>query len=242
MEFPLQNFQQRFNPMAGDAATMQIAKRDRLSGAISVGALAVDKARARDQVAGRRENARVEQSARVSEPAAELLRTNRELQKQVQARERTLVEKSQELAVRARELEESHIALRALLKEFDKERRRVEQKMVSNLNDLVRPQLARLTAGNLSPRQRALIAAIEKSLDDIASPSIRRLAIEARGFTPSEIQVANQIRQGKSTKAIADLMGVACSTVDYHRLNIRRKLKLTNQSVNLQTYLQSTLC
>lgn len=225
--------------MAGDAATM--AKRDTLAVATNVGTLAADKACARDLVAGRRENAREGQSAKVSEPAAELLRTNRQLQKQVQARDRTLVEKSQELAVRTRELEESQIALRALLKELDKERRRVEQKMVSNLNDLVRPQLARLTAGNLSPRQRALIAAIEKSLDEIASPSIRRFTIEARGFTPSEIQVANQIRQGKSTKAIADLMGVASSTVDYHRLNIRRKLKLTNQGVNLQTYLQSTL-
>jgi DNA-binding CsgD family transcriptional regulator len=63
--------------------------------------------------------------------------------------------------------------------------------------------------------------------------------MDARHLTPTETRVANLIRQGRTTKDIADLMGVASSTIDFHRLNIRKKLKLTNKRINLQSYLKS---
>lgn len=197
---------------------------------------------AHKQIEAELEFARHELEAKVREQTAELLRANRQLCKQVEARERTqqsLIEKSRELEIHALELEETNTALKVLLKERDNERRRLEEKVASNLNELVRPQLAKLRGDNLSPRQQTLIKAIEQHLDDIASPLSRRFIIEAHRLTPAEIQVADQIRQGKSTKEIAELMGVATSTVDYHRLNIRRKLKLTNQRLNLQSYLRS---
>ena len=60
-------------------------------------------------------------------------------------------------------------------------------------------------------------------------------------LTPGETQVANFIRQGKTTKQIADLIGTATSTIDFHRRNIRRKLGLANKEINLQAYLQSLM-
>ena len=60
-------------------------------------------------------------------------------------------------------------------------------------------------------------------------------------MTPVETKVANLIRQGRTTKEIAELMGVATSTVDFHRRNIRTKLGLTHKPVNLETHLKSLL-
>jgi PAS domain S-box-containing protein len=173
---------------------------------------------------------------------AKLLQANRELKKQVEIRkqtQRSLLEKSHELEIRAHELEETHTALKVLLKEHERERGRLEEKVASNLNQLVRPQLEKLTADNLSPRQRAMIETIGQQLDHIHSPLSRRFIIEAHRLTLAEMQVANQIRAGKTTREIATLMGLAVSTIDYHRLNIRHKLKLTHQCVNLQSYLRS---
>jgi DNA-binding CsgD family transcriptional regulator len=126
-----------------------------------------------------------------------------------------------------------------LLKQYDHERLKLEEKVVSNLNELTRPHLAQLAAGPLSPRQRSLLDAVNRSLDDITAPMSRRFILQGSQLTPAETQVAGLIRQGKSTKEIAELMGVARSTIDYHRFNIRRKLKLTNRRVNLQSYLRS---
>ena len=57
--------------------------------------------------------------------------------------------------------------------------------------------------------------------------------------TPGEIRVADLIRDGKRSKEIAALLGLSPSSVQWHRKNIREKLGLTHQKVNLATYLAS---
>jgi DNA-binding CsgD family transcriptional regulator len=47
------------------------------------------------------------------------------------------------------------------------------------------------------------------------------------------------IKSGMRTKEIAQLRGVSTATVNRHREHIRRKLRITNNEVNLTTYLQS---
>ena len=66
--------------------------------------------------------------------------------------------------------------------------------MVCNLNALIRPLLDRLAGGNLTPRQRNLVAAVNSSLEDITSPLSRRFLVEAARLTPTETRVANLIR------------------------------------------------
>ena len=128
-----------------------------------------------------------------------------------------------------------------LFKERENQRSKLEEEVTCNINELVRPQLAELANETTNERHRSLLDAVTRSLDDITSPLSRRLIVEASRLTPTETKVANMIRQGRSTKAIADNIGVATSTIDYHRLNIRHKLGLTNKKTNLQSYLKSFL-
>ena len=190
------------------------------------------------------ENVRWNLARQVEERTLALSRANQELQSEVAAREvaqKILLEKSKELEVRAVELHEANVALKVLLKEHENERYVLEEKVVSNINELIRPHLDKLAAGPLSQRQQARLAAIEGSLNEVISPLSRRLIIDASHLTPGETQVANFIRQGKTTKQIADLMGTATSTIDFHRRNIRRKLGLANKKTNLQSYLQALM-
>ncbi|WP_419656614.1 transcriptional regulator, PAS domain linked with LysR-type HTH domain [Desulfosarcina variabilis str. Montpellier] len=168
---------------------------------------------------------------------AELSRANRQLQREIGSRE--LAQKALEAHMIG--LKEANIALKVLLKEREDERHALEEKVVCNINELTRPHLEKLAAGHLSQPQSALLDTIKRSIDDIASPLSRRFIIESCHLTPSETRVANFIRQGKTTKEIADSMRVATSTIDFHRLNIRRKLGLTNQRINLQSHLKSLL-
>jgi DNA-binding CsgD family transcriptional regulator len=58
-------------------------------------------------------------------------------------------------------------------------------------------------------------------------------------LTSREIQIANLIREGKSTKEIAKLLNASSDAIDFHRNNIRNKLGLKNKKTNLRAYLLS---
>ena len=56
-------------------------------------------------------------------------------------------------------------------------------------------------------------------------------------LSSKELRVADLIRMNLSSKEIADSMNIATRTVETHRENIRRKLGIANEKVNLQNYL-----
>ena len=183
-----------------------------------------------------------ELAKQVDQQTADLLESNRQLRSEVDAHQQTqaqLLQKTELLKVRQTRLEEANAALKVLLRAYDAERSEWEEMVVSNIEAQTRPYLAKLAVTGLSKRQQTLLETAIGSLDEICSPLNRRFIIENIKLTPTETQVARLIRQGKPTKEIAGILGVAPSTIDYHRHNIRKKLNLSDQKLNLQSYLQS---
>jgi DNA-binding CsgD family transcriptional regulator len=82
---------------------------------------------------------------------------------------------------------------------------------------------------------------LKTNLEEITSPFIRHLSNSYHSLTPAEIAICNMIQNDLRTKAIAQIRGVSTATINRHRENIRRKLKITNSDVNLATYLQSSM-
>lgn len=77
------------------------------------------------------------------------------------------------------------------------------------------------------------------NLKEIVSPFMKNVQSLQKYLTPQEIQVADLIRKGMRTKEIAGVLNTSDSTIGTHRNNIRKKLNLTRQGVNLRSYLQS---
>lgn len=136
-------------------------------------------------------------------------------------------------------LEEANTTLEVLLKKREKDRKDLEENMLFNVKELVVPYLERLSKGPLDERQKILVSIAQANLDEIISPFIRTLSNRYLKFTPTEIQMVNLIKQGKTTKEIAAMLCLAPSTIDFHRDNIRKKLGIKKKKINLRTYLSS---
>ena len=151
--------------------------------------------------------------------------------------EKALLEREIQLKHETENLEEANTALKVLLKRRDEDKRELEEKVLFNIRELVVPYLEKLK--NDGEKQRAHLGILESNLNDIISPFSRKLSSWYLNFTPSEIQVANLVRHGKSTKEIASFLNLSAETVGSHRKNIRKKIGIKKKKGNLRTHLLS---
>lgn len=150
-----------------------------------------------------------------------------------------LQQKKDELRQKSEELEEMNIALKVLLEHRERGLEELEQRIIGNIRELVLPYTEKLGNSLKGHRERTLIDIVETNLNTIITPFLHRLSSLNLLLTPQEVEVATLIRPGKSSKEIADVLGVSVSTVSFHRKNLRRKLGLQDRSMNLRTYLFS---
>jgi len=153
--------------------------------------------------------------------------------------EETLKKREQELHDKTRELEELNAALRVLLRRREEDKVELENTFVTGLNKLVMPYIQTMKKGAVRGNDLICLNIIESNLRDIASPFMHRLATEFLSFTPRELQIAQLIKEGKTTKEIADFLNISPPTVEIHRHHIREKLGLKKRRTNLRTYLAS---
>ncbi len=134
-------------------------------------------------------------------------------------------------------LDESNIALRVMLKKEGEIKEEMENNILFNVQELISPYIGKLLKSRIDKKQQAYIEIISNNLNSIISPFINNLPTGYLKLTPTEIQVANLIKQGKPSKEIAELLNMSCRTVDTHRHNIRTKIGIKSKKANLRTWL-----
>jgi len=147
-----------------------------------------------------------------------------------QKKEKNLLElrvaqRTSELENKTKSLEEVNTALRVLLK---------------NVRELVIPYVKRMRESKLTDRQKGCLDIMETTLNDIVSPFLHKVSLEFLNLTPSEIQVANLVKFGKTTKEIAQILNLSGKTIEFYRKSIRKKIGITNKNINLRTFLITT--
>jgi len=136
-------------------------------------------------------------------------------------------------------LEEANIALKVLLKQREDDRLELEKKVLSNVKELVLPYVEKLKNSRLRPKDKTLAEIIETHLNDIISPLLQRFSNAKILLTPQEMQVAALVKDGKTSKEIADILNVSEATINFHRKNLRDKFGLKGKQANLRSYLMS---
>lgn len=153
--------------------------------------------------------------------------------------EEALRESREELKEQKQSLEEANIALKVLIKHRENDKLELERNVLTNVKELVLPYVEKLKGVPLKPRNKTLVEIIENHLKDIISPLLQKFSNAQIILTPQEIKVVALIKDGKSSKEIADVMNISETTVNFHRKNLRKKFGLTNRQMNLRSYLIS---
>lgn len=152
--------------------------------------------------------------------------------------EEKLLQATRELEAEREKLEKKNIALHEVLDQFQAEKEAVKLRMLLNMKEAIVPTLQRLKE-SCNPGQVLLIESVIKELLDIASPFIGTLKDGYAKLTPREIEVCRLIKNGMTSKEIAEALNISRMTVHKYRELIRKKLGLVNNDVSLQSYLQT---
>ena len=158
---------------------------------------------------------------------------------ELKRQEKALIRREREIQAKSRNLEEMNTALKVLLKQREQDQHDMEDKVLANIKHLVTPYLGKLKAGRLGERERSCVKVLESNLLSIISPFSQRLSSKFLNLTPKELQVANLVKEGRTSKEIGELLDVSPATVALYRNRIRKKLAVTGKKVNLRTYLAS---
>jgi len=142
-----------------------------------------------------------------------------------------------ELLEKKKNLEDTNIALRVILRESEITKDELEKNIHSNIKGLLLPYLIELESTSLTKDQKFFLDIIKENINEITSSFSRKLKVEFSDLTPREIQVANLIKQGRATKEIAKLLGITPNAVDFHRRNLRIKFNIQGKKTNLRSYL-----
>ena len=155
--------------------------------------------------------------------------------------EEELKKRERELLTKSRSLEEINIALKFLLDQREKDKGELEDSITLNMRKLVAPYIDKLKKSPLGSREAAYVRVLEMSLNDIVSPFACKLSSKLSVLTARETEIAKFVRDGKTTKEMADLLHCSIRAIEFHRDNIRKKLGLNKSNKNLRSYLMSLI-
>lgn len=143
-----------------------------------------------------------------------------------------------QVARQTRSLEEKNIALKEMLTQLDAEKKALEEKIAANIDTVLLPLVERLRRRGGRALARPM-QVLEKSLRETTSGFGRGLERKLYGLTRREIQICHLVKQGMSTKEIADFLSSSPKTVENQRNTIRRKLGILRKTVHLPAFLQT---
>ncbi|MDH5467258.1 MAG: LuxR C-terminal-related transcriptional regulator [Candidatus Aminicenantes bacterium] len=149
--------------------------------------------------------------------------------------EMALAESEAKLREQKSALEEKNIALREVIAQIEAEKIRIKEDIETNVHIVLSPILEKLKMGK---DRLKYVNLLEHYIDEITSSFGSKITRISLKLTAREIEVCNMIKGGLTNKDISNILNISCRTVEKHRQKIRHKLEISNQDVNLASFLR----
>ena len=101
-------------------------------------------------------------------------------------------------------LENKNIALKEVLKKVHEQKKEIATRVQANVDKIIMPIFS-LLEKNANSRDASVLKLLKKNLEEVTSPFTNAISKEFVSLSPVEIQICNYIKNGFSTKDIAQL-------------------------------------
>ncbi len=144
----------------------------------------------------------------------------------------------QELKLQFEILSQKNAALQELMGQIETGKNRIKESVTFNAEKLLLPLIKRIKNGKNRPSNKSL-ELLETNVSKITSQFGLKISKELATLSGKEIEISNMVRAGFTSKEISNSLGVSIKTIETHRKNIRKKLGIKNNKINLASYLNS---
>jgi DNA-binding NarL/FixJ family response regulator len=141
-----------------------------------------------------------------------------------------------DLMQRIESLENHNRAITELLHQRKEELKQFEESIIFNVEKFVKPSLEHIK----KKTDANDVEMVEGLINEIVYPLTKKRPSILSELSARELQIATLIKEGKTSKEIAEILVISNKTVDYHRGNIRKKLGF-RQEIGKRTDLRSFL-
>jgi PAS domain S-box-containing protein len=135
-------------------------------------------------------------------------------------------------------IEQKNAALKEILEQIEIEKNKIKEGVSMNVEEILIPALKKMRRKG-TKLDKQYIDILEKNLKDLTSTFGLQVSDKHLKLSPREVEIANLIKNGTSSKEIVNMLNISAKTVETHRNRIRKKLGITKKDVNLTTYLQT---
>ena len=133
--------------------------------------------------------------------------------------------------------EEMNITLKNVLNTIEKDRRDFEGRLSARIRTSILPALKKVEKETDASVRKSYLMLLGQQLTALTSGSGTELDAGLLKLSKTELGVCRLIQAGCSSKEICEAMNLSFETIQTHRKNIRRKLRLRGRKVNLHAFL-----
>lgn len=144
-----------------------------------------------------------------------------------------------QLSASVDDLKNKNIALNVLLDHRSEQMQQKVDGLLKHFDRLVMPYLSKMEKTANREEQLTYLDIVQKHIREILSPLQSSINTAYSRLSSAEIQVADLVRAGKTSKEIAQALHISPRSVYFHRNNIRRKMNIANTKKSLKSLLQN---
>jgi len=111
--------------------------------------------------------------------------------------------------------------------------------LISYFKIAIFPLLELLKKENLNHSALKILELIEEKLENLAKLSKQNFSNPFLNLTTKEAQIAILVKEGFSSKEIAQILNLSKDSIDFYRKRIRKKLGLKGNKISLKKFFHS---